>query len=263
MIDIGANLTDKSFTDDLPEVLSRATESGVEQIIVTGTSISASGDALSLADAHPEMLVATTGVHPHHADEVQGNWIDELKLLAERGSVAVGETGLDYFRNFSSAKNQRKVFRAQLELATELDMPVFVHDRDSNGETLDHLRRYVRTPTVVHCFTGDEKTLDGYLELGCYIGFTGWICDERRGQEVSRLTAKVPDNRILIETDSPYLLPRSITPRPKTRRNEPSFLPYVLKKLAEERNQDIDELEKLTATNSRTLFRLNDHNQVA
>lgn len=254
MIDIGANLTDKSFTDDLPEVLQRANQSGIEKIIVTGVSLALSRRGIELTRRHPDTLAATAGVHPHHADDVSKGWIEELEQLIQHDVVAVGETGLDYFRNFSSRSAQRAVFAIQLELAADANLPVFVHDRDSDGEVLELLQKFAGTPVVVHCFTGDEKTLRAYIDLDCYIGFTGWICDERRGQEVARLTALVPDERILIETDSPYLLPRSIKPRPKSRRNEPSNLVYVLEKLAEERQQSFDELNYLTSANARRLF---------
>ncbi len=255
MIDIGANLTDKSFRNDLGEVVERAVREGVEHIVVTGTSESASHDAATIAAQFPERLTYTCGVHPHHADDVTETWLDTITAIAHQGAAAIGETGLDFFRNFSTQANQRKVFQAQLELAANLEMPVFVHDRDSNGEVLDMLREYAQTEVVVHCFTGDGDLLDAYLDIGCHIGITGWICDPRRGAELADIVSRIPDERLMLETDSPYLMPKTIDPKPQTRRNEPMNLKYVRRKVAEVRNQTEAHVDRITTENAKRFFR--------
>ena len=249
-------MTDSSFGEDLPEVLNRAHASGVERIVVTGTDLASTSAAAKLVTTYPDMLSYTAGIHPHHADAVGKNWQSKINQLASFGAVAIGETGLDYFRNFSSLAAQQSVFEAQLDLAADLDLPVFVHDRDSDGDVMHYLSNCAKTPTVVHCFTGDQQLLLDYLELGCYIGLTGWVCDERRGAELALMTHLIPDDRLLIETDSPYLMPRNMEPRPKNRRNEPQNLRYVLRKVAQLRGQSEEEVDRFTTENAKRFFRL-------
>ena len=261
MIDIGANLTDKSFRGEIDDVIDRAARVGVEHIIVTGTSESASHDAAKIARQFPNRLAFTAGVHPHHADEVTDGWLDTIVELTRRGAVAIGETGLDYFRNFSTPANQRRVFQAQLELAASLELPVFVHDRDSNGDVFDMLKQFATTDVVVHCFTGAGDLLDAYLDIGCSIGITGWICDPNRGQELAKIVNRIPDDRLMLETDSPYLMPKNISPRPKTRRNEPVNLKYVRRKVAEVRDQSESHIDFVTTNNAKRFFQLTEITQ--
>ncbi len=255
MIDIGANLTDKSFSHDVVEVIRRAVASHVERIVVTGTNERTSYRALEIAMANPEHLSCTAGVHPHDADRVSDNYLATMTSLARQGAVAIGETGLDYFRHFSSKENQRNVFSAQLELAEELQLPVFVHDRDSDGDVLSILQQHQGIDVVVHCFTGGGALLDAYLGIGCYIGITGWVCDERRGTELAGIVDRIPDNRLMLETDSPYLMPRNINPRPSSRRNEPKNLVYVRQKVAELRRQTEEHVDRITTANAMRFFR--------
>ncbi|MCY4129928.1 MAG: TatD family hydrolase [Gammaproteobacteria bacterium] len=262
MIDIGANLTDKSFRDDIGDVVGRAVKEGIEYIVVTGTNESASHLAATIASQFPNRLAFTAGVHPHHADDVADDWLDTIVELTRRGAVAIGETGLDYFRNFSTRTNQRSVFQAQLELAATLELPVFVHDRDSNGEVLDMLQQYAATDVVVHCFTGDGDLLDAYLDIGCSIGITGWICDPRRGMELAKIVNRIPDDRLMLETDSPYLMPKNISPKPKTRRNEPMNLAYVRQKVADARNQSESHIDVVTTNNAKRFFQLEEITQI-
>lgn len=263
MIDIGANLTDKSFRGEISNVIERAANEGVEYIVVTGTSEALSQDAARIASQFPDRLAFTSGVHPHHADEVADGWLDTLVELTHRGAVAIGETGLDYFRNFSTHENQRKVFQAQLELAAKLELPVFVHDRDSNGEVLAMLREFAVTDVVVHCFTGNGDLLDAYLNIGCFIGITGWICDPRRGTELADIVSRIPDNRLMLETDSPYLMPKNISPKPSTRRNEPMNLKYIKQKVAKARDQSEAHVDCITTNNAKTFFGLEEITQGA
>lgn len=242
LIDIGANLTHESFAHDLPDVMHRAAAAGVHRMIVTGTTVAATQAALALHAQHPDRLFATAGVHPHHASELDAAGLESLReLVTQPGVVAVGECGLDYYRNYSPREAQLRAFRAQLELAVELRRPVFLHQRDAHEDFISVLREFrphlVRG--IAHCFTGQERELDDCLELGLAIGITGWICDERRGRHLPPLMARIPADRLMIETDAPYLLPRSLKPRPPTRRNEPAFLPEVAAAVAAARDETV------------------------
>ncbi len=257
MIDIGANLTDRSFRDDLNDVLQRAKTSGIEHIIVTGTDLKHSRHAIDLCGLFPDYLSSTVGVHPHNASSVNAKTIRELKRLAGHDCVvAIGETGLDYYREFSPRRDQQAAFEMQLQLAQELNMPAFIHDRNSKGDLLQALSNYPRLRGVIHCFTGTEQLLKQYLQQDLYIGITGWICDERRGLELQKAVRCIPDERILIETDAPYLLPRTIKPRSKSRRNEPGNLIHVAKMIADCRSQSLEEIQQFATANAKALFRL-------
>jgi TatD DNase family protein len=259
VIDIGANLTNHAFSADLDAVLARAEAAGVDAIIVTGTSIAESRAAVVLCERFPDRLWCTVGVHPHDAATVDTDWLGQLALLARAPRVcAIGETGLDFNRNYSPPAQQHAVFQAQLELAGRVGLPVFVHERDSGGAVAQHLHahRPALRDVIVHCFTGSAAELDRYLGLDCHIGITGWICDERRGTELASIVARIPDDRLLIETDAPFLLPRTMTPRPRSRRNEPANLPWIVRALALARGQSDAQVSELTAANARRVFRL-------
>jgi TatD DNase family protein len=255
LIDIGFNFTNKVFRRDEGAVLARALEAGVTRMIVTGTDIEHSEAALTLADRFPEYLYATAGIHPHHARHYQSGDLDHLtELLGHPRAVAVGETGLDYNRNFSPPEAQRRAFEAQLRLAAQLRRPVFLHQRDAHEDFISLLSRHRAdlVGAVVHCFTGDAEELAAYLDLDLHIGITGWICDERRGGHLRDLVASIPRNRLMIETDAPYLLPRDLADKPKDRRNEPMFLPQILNAIARSRREDPEQLAKqITATTVR------------
>lgn len=235
LIDIGANLSHESFSHDLDEVLDAARAAGIEQILVTGTSVPASREAADLASRYPGYLYSTAGIHPHDAARHDAAAMADLAGLAGNPNVkAIGETGLDYFRDFSPRERQREAFAAHLELAADLQMPVFLHQRDGHEDFMAILREYRNALPcgVVHCFTGTETELRDYLDLDMHIGITGWICDERRGRHLHDVISLIPDNRLMLETDSPYLMPRTIRPKPKTRRNEPANLVHVLESVA-------------------------------
>ena len=259
MIDIGANLTHDSFDRDRDDVIARAVKAGVSAMIVTGSDPSCSRQASALAQSRPGLLFSTAGVHPHHAGECDDDTLPILRDLAQRPEVvAVGECGLDYFRNYSPHDAQHQWFEAQLQLAVELQMPVFLHERDAHHAFAEVLREYVQDlpDAVVHCFTGSRAALDDYLELGCLIGVTGWICDERRGGELQALVKHIPADRIMVETDAPYLLPRDLRPKPKSRRNEPCHLPHVARKVAECMGLTFEELAAASTANATRFFRL-------
>jgi TatD DNase family protein len=260
LVDIGANLTHDSFDHDRAEVLARAAAAGVRRAIVTGASVTGSAQAIELAAEHPGILYATAGVHPHHAAEYDEHTSAALAaLLSDPRVVAVGECGLDYFRDFAPRDAQLRAFRAQLELAVAAGKPVFLHERDAHADflaTLAPLARDLTRGGVAHCFTGGPAGLDAYLELGLHIGVTGWVCDERRGAELRAAVPSIPLERLLLETDAPYLLPRDLAPRPKHRRNEPAFLPHVLARVAALMERTEDEVARAATANAQKLFRL-------
>jgi TatD DNase family protein len=264
MIDIGANLAHDSFDADRDAVLRRAWAAGVEAIVVTGSSFDSNERALQLARQHPGRLYATAGLHPHHATDWNETLAARIAQLAQEPEVvALGECGLDYFRDFSPHDAQRRAFVAQLSLAIQADKPVFLHQRDAHADFVAILRDYRRplADCVVHCFTDTGAALDDYIALDCYIGITGWICDDRRGTHLRELVRRIPAERLLIETDAPYLLPRTIKPHPRDRRNEPAYLPWVLRSIADARGDDESMLAAQTAANARRLFRLPDAGQ--
>lgn len=259
LIDIGTNLTHETFAKDLERVLRRAVDAGVRRMIVTGSSLIESRKAIALAQTHFEHLYSTVGIHPHHAAEHDEADIQELKkLLAAPSVCAVGEMGLDFHRNFSPRHDQERIFIDQLELAVQAGLPVFLHEREAHEVFLAILREYRdRLPAaVVHCFTGDEQELRAYLELDLHIGITGWICDERRGHHLQDLVHLIPADRILIETDAPYLLPRDLPFKVNGRRNEPAFLPHILQTVAFARRQPAAELAVQTRANAQRFFGL-------
>ncbi len=261
LIDIGVNLAHDSFDADRDAVMRRAAAAGVQQMIVTGASVEGSRQAIELARAHPGRLFATAGVHPHHAADLTEGALAELKDLArEHEVVATGECGLDYFRDFSPRDLQRRAFGWQLEVAAASGKPVFLHQRDAHDDFLAILREHMAglAGGVAHCFTAGPKERDAYLELGLHIGITGWICDERRGTHLREVVKGIPADRILLETDAPYLLPRDLKPAPKSRRNEPHFLPHVAAAVAAARGESAESLASTTTENTRRLFRLPD-----
>jgi TatD DNase family protein len=253
MVDIGANLTHSSFREDLDAVLERARAHGVAQVVVTGTSVEDSRRAVALADAHG--LYATAGVHPHHARECDGGTLPALRELARHPRVvAVGECGLDFNRNYSPHPDQERWFEAQLELGRELGKPLFLHSRDAHPRFAVLLRQHRIDKAVAHCFTGEGPELRAYLDLGLHIGITGWICDERRGTHLLELVKEIPRDRLLVETDAPYLTPRDLRPQPRARRNEPAHLPHILRAVARARGEAPEALAEATTRNARALF---------
>lgn len=258
-IDIGVNLTNRQFQHDLSEVLKRASLAEVSPMIITGTSVRASQQAASLASKHPQVLYSTAGVHPHDAKGCDSRTIAELrKLCCQKEVVAVGECGLDYDRDFSPRDVQRKWFEAQIDLVDELNMPLFLHERAAFTDFYKILKKYQHlcNRAVVHCFTGTRRELESYLELGCFIGITGWVCDERRGLELRKLVKLIPSERLMIETDAPFLLPRNMRPQPKERRNEPAFLAHIAADIASCRGESVEDLAAYTTANAKKFFSL-------
>lgn len=265
MIDIGANLLHPQFDDDRDAVLDRARLAGVETLLVTSTDLATAERAIGFCRLRG--LFCTAGVHPHDAKDAPTDLAQHLLSLAAHPEVrAIGETGLDYNRNFSPPDVQRQIFALQLEVAVSTGLAVFVHDRDSNGEV--HRMLAPLAPrlagVVVHCFTGTAQDLDNYLSAGFSIGVTGWVCDPRRGAPLASLVPRIPGDRLLVETDAPFLLPpmgadswppAGVSSRHK-RRNEPMLLPRIVTRLAELRDEDPGTLAATTAANARHLFGL-------
>lgn len=258
--DIGANLSHESFDHDFEAVLGRASEAGVSRILLTGSCIDSSRHAVAHAGQREGLqLYATAGLHPHHASDWSQQHEDLYRELGAQGQVvAIGEAGLDYNRNYSPHADQKRAFTAQLAMAAELNLPMFLHQRDAHADFLHLLDPWLeRLPgVVVHCFTGTREEMADYIARDCYIGITGWICDERRGQHLLEAVGDIPDARLLIETDAPYLLPRTLRPKPKSRRCEPAHLPEVARVIAQARGQSPEQLGEITTANATRLFKL-------
>lgn len=259
LVDIGANLSHESFAQDLDAVLERSHRARVHQIVITGACEASSIEASSIARRAPKRLFSTAGVHPHHASQWHARSDQAIEALIKGSEVvAIGETGLDFNRDFSPRPNQEHAFEAQLELAESLRLPVFLHARDAFDRFIAILdrRRDRLSKAVIHCFTGNARELDACLDFDLHIGLTGWICDERRGLHLREIIDRVPRNRLMIETDAPYLLPRDLDPVPDSRRNEPMHLPHILRRVAESIQRPAAEVARDTTCNARDFFSL-------
>ncbi|MCU7835911.1 MAG: TatD family hydrolase [gamma proteobacterium symbiont of Taylorina sp.] len=270
MIDIGVNLTSVRFQNDIDDVIENALQAGIESMIVTGTNVEKSRLAQQLTMQYPDCLYSTAGIHPHDASLYTQESLEQLTALLEMHRVvAVGECGLDYNRNFSTRAEQLSCFEAQLELAVELKLPVFLHQREAHNDLVHLIKKYRSglVGGVAHCFTGGQAELESYLDLDLSIGITGWLCDERRGKELQDCVALIPDDKIMVETDAPYLFPRdlklatdeSLSGKKKKKnrsRNEPQYLPHITKTLEKYMHKDELVLTRLTIANSKKFFRL-------
>lgn len=258
LIDIGVNLTNARLYHDRDKLKTEALAAGVIHQIITGTSYDASVKAVAICTEDPSYYSATAGCHPHDAKDFSDEHLEGLKqLLTNERVVAVGECGLDFNRNYSPPKVQTSVFRQQIELAVEAQKPLFLHQRDAHHDFIEQLQTHADNLSgVCHCFTGNKDEMRDYLELGFYIGITGWLCDERRGADLQEALRYAPLDRILLETDAPYLLPRTIRPRPKSNLNTAANLPYVLEFAAEITGQSADRLAQITTDNCRRLFQI-------
>lgn len=259
LVDIGVNLTDKQFSRDRDEIVERAVKAGVNTMILTGTSVDESHHALELAQQYSEYCYSTAGIHPHHAKNATESCYATLKELFKAPQVvAAGEMGLDFNRDFSPRPIQEIVFQQQLQLAVESGLPAFCHERDAADRFVAIAREFrdKLSGLVVHCFTADKKALYQYLDLDLHIGITGWICDERRGTHLLPLLNDIPTNRLMIETDAPWLLPRSMDKKPKNRRNEPAYLSWVVKTIAGQTGKTCEQVAWETSETARNFFNL-------
>lgn len=257
IIDIGVNLMHRSFHQDRELVVERAEANQVGPLILTGTSLRSSSEAARYASRYPGKLYATAGVHPHDAKSCDGQTIAKLRQLAANPEVvAIGECGLDYNRDFSPRDVQRKWFGEQIRLAHELDMPLFLHDREAFTDFIGMLKECEVKNAVVHCFTGTQAELKAYLEMGLHIGITGWICDERRGKHLRELVRMIPLDRLMIETDAPFLTPRDLKEKPAGGRNEPAFLQHILRTVAHCVGQPEEVVAQATTRTATAFFRI-------
>ena len=254
--DIGANLTHESFHKDFITVIEDAKQNNIKKICITSTSIEDTKLSLELLKNDQNFFITTCGIHPHYADTFKESNIEEIKKLSAHPSVkAIGETGLDFNRNYSRKENQILCFESQIEVAQELRLPLFLHQRDAHKDFINCFNNIdLKVNAVVHCFTGEKEEFYEYLDRGFWIGFTGWICDPVRGKHMIDLIANMPLERIMIETDSPYLLPKNL--KIKGRRNEPKFIVEVAKKIAELQNKSLEEITQIFFDNSQKFFNL-------
>lgn len=272
LCDIGVNLTNNRFNDDWQECIQNANAVGVDKLIITGTDIQESKDAVQMAKQYPSQCYTTAGIHPHYAKDAvdtqnKANFYKNLVALAQQPEVvAIGECGLDFNRNFSPREAQLSVFEAQLNIATELNMPVFLHERDAFDEQMNLLKKYRSSLVggVVHCFTGNINQIKAYLDLDFYIGITGWLCDPKRGKDLREAVTALPLSRLLLETDAPYLMPKSL--KASSKRNEPSNLPHIAEQLTSIINEysddnsatlSVEQITQASYQNSLQLFGLN------
>ncbi|TMW62735.1 hypothetical protein Poli38472_005353 [Pythium oligandrum] len=268
VVDIGANLTNRQFQRDLPQVLRRADDAGLDAILITGTSMRASRDALALvrrAQAKSKVkLFSTVGVHPHDAKDFDEDaTLQEMRELITQNAgiaVAVGECGLDFNRDFSPRDKQERVFRAQVELACELQLPLFLHERDSHDVFVKVLTPFLEAkrlpPVVVHCFTGNEAELRRYLAMGFYIGLTGYVCMDSRGFKLRTMAAQIPLDKLLIETDAPFMYPYGNNTRARC---EPKDLRAVVHTLASCYRESPSTIAAATTRNAHRFFALEKH----
>lgn len=259
--DAGVNLTNKRILKELEGVMERAQQAGVQKQLIISTSIEEAEQAIQLCQQFPEQLVMTVGIHPHDAGEAPVDYKPQLKELAGHSCVvAIGECGLDFNRNYSPRVAQEDVFVAQIELANELNLPLYLHERDAIDRQIELLNQHCKdsTPCLTHCFTGGAEALSRYAKRGHWFGITGWVCDERRNQELVAALPHLPLDRLVLETDAPFLLPRGLKPRPKM--NEPMFLPIIGETLADYLGISSQKLAALTYANAARFFGLGEHN---
>ena len=252
MFDIGANLTSSHFLDDLDEVLSNSLEAGVEKICITSSNLDDVKNAKKITERY-ENIFYSVGFHPHNAKDFKIEYLNDMSThLNDPKAICLGEMGLDFNRNFSSKEEQILCFESQLDLADSIIKPLFLHQRDAHEEFLDILDNYkFNQNLIVHCFTGNLFELEDYLKRDFYIGITGWVCDLKRGKELRECIKHIPEDKLLIETDSPYL-----SPRKKIRRNEPKFLIDVVAEIALLRKETKESIINSSFENSLNFFNL-------
>ena len=256
--DIACNFTSERFNKDLDEVIKRAIANKITKFGLICSRMSDLNKLLKIYKQYSKSMFYTIGVHPHHANEINDGYLKKLKnVITTNNPHAIGETGLDFFRNLSTYEQQIYVFEEQIKIAIDTNKPLFLHQRDSHDDFIKILRKYSSdiSKAVVHCFTGTQGQLDDYLELDCYIGITGWICDEKRNVELRKAIKKIPLEKLMIETDCPYLIPKNLVEKPKNNRNEPTNLNHIINEIAVLMEIDIDILRKQTFKNTIKYFK--------
>lgn len=257
LVDIGINLAHDSYDHDREAVIAAAIDAGVSHMVITGSSLASIESAITLCESMPTRLRATAGIHPHHASEVDPATLEALDQLLRHPLVAAaGECGLDYYRDFSPRPDQRRAFERQIQLAIDHAKPLFLHQRDAHRDFMDLLLPALpELPgAVLHCFTGGPAELEECLEAGLLIGITGWVCDERRGQALREAIPLLPLERLMVETDGPYLLPRDLPVKPSSRRNEPKYLPHIVEAISKLMNQPVEAVAAASTANALRFF---------
>ena len=256
--DIACNFTSERFNKDLDDVIKRAIANKITKFGLICSRMSDLNKLLKIYKQYSKSMFYTIGVHPHHANEINDDYLKKLKnVITTNNPHAIGETGLDFFRNLSTYEQQIYVFEEQIKIAIDTNKPLFLHQRDSHDDFIKILRKYSSdiSKAVVHCFTGTQGQLDDYLELDCYIGITGWICDEKRNVELRKAIKKIPLEKLMIETDCPYLIPKNLVEKPKNNRNEPTNLNHIINEIAVLMEIDVDILRKQTFENTINYFK--------
>ena len=256
--DIACNFTNERFDKDLDEVINRAITNKITKFGLICSKLSDLDRLLEIYNQYSKDMFFTIGVHPHHANEISDKYLKNLKeAVINNNPHAIGETGLDFFRNLSTYDEQIYAFEEQIKIAVDTNKPLFLHQRDSHDDFIKILREYSSdiNKAVVHCFTGTQEQLEDYLELDCYIGVTGWICDEKRNVELRKTIKNIPLEKLMIETDCPYLIPKNLPNKPKNNRNEPINLDHIVNEIAVLMEIDIDSLRKQTFKNTINYFK--------
>ena len=256
-IDIACNFTHESFKNNLETVIANAENAGVEKFVLLSASLKDLDPIQIIQRKSPEKYFICSGIHPHHANEIKDiNYKKLLEKLQSTNPNAIGETGLDYFRNISPPNIQRDAFRMQIDIAKELKLPLYLHQRDAHDDFIKIIKENIRNfpKFIVHCFTGTQSQLDQYLELGAYIGLTGWICDVKRNIDLRKSIKNIPIERMMIETDCPYLIPKNLISETKNNVNEPKYLPRIAQEICELIGVEIEELKIVTSKNAVNFF---------
>ena len=255
--DIACNFTSDRFDNDLDEVINHAIVNNITKFGLICSRLSDIDKLLEIYNRYSKDMFFTIGVHPHHANEINEEYLKKLKeVINNNNPHAIGETGLDFFRNLSTYEEQIFAFEEQIKIAIDTNKPLFLHQRDSHDDFIKILRKYSSdiNKSVVHCFTGTKEQLNDYLELDCYIGVTGWICDAKRNVELRKTIKNIPLERLMIETDCPYLIPKNLEEKPKNNRNEPSYLNHIANEVATLMKKDINDIREKTYKTSLSFF---------
>ena len=255
LFDIACNFISERFDSDLDDVISSAISKNVDKFLVVSAELDDTKKIQEIKCKYPENCLITLGVHPHHAKTFN----DKSSMIMDTyikdiNPNSIGETGLDFFRNISSYDEQIYAFNEQIKLAIKFNKPLFLHQRESHEDFIKVLKNYTADlpPCVVHCFTGTQDELDAYLELDFFIGLTGWICDERRNKDLRSSIKNIPLDKLMIETDCPYLIPRNL--KTKNNRNEPKYLPHIANEISLLMDIPSDEIISRTYNNSIKFF---------
>ena len=255
--DIACNFTSERFDKDLDKIIKRAVVNKITKFGLICSQLSDLDKLLKIYNQYSNDMFFTIGVHPHHANKIDKEYLENLKeKIVKNNPHAIGETGLDFFRNLSTYEEQIYAFEEQIKIAIDTNKPLFLHQRDSHEDFIKILRKYSSdiNKAVVHCFTGTQKQLDDYLELDCYIGVTGWICDEKRNVELRKTIKNIPLSKLMVETDCPYLIPKNLLDKPKNNRNEPSYLNHIVSEISMLLDVSEEDIRKESFKNTLSFF---------